>query len=38
MRYYAYTKYTKFHVATAEHRVTDTGKVLNYTMTNIETG
>ena len=30
MRYYAYTKYTKFHVATAEHRVTDTGKVLKY--------
>ena len=28
MCYYAYTKYTKFHVATAEHRVTDTGKVL----------
>ena len=33
MRYYAYTKYTKFHVATAEHRVTDTGKVLKYTFT-----
>ena len=28
MRYYAYTKYIKFHDATAEHRVTDTGKVL----------
>ena len=27
---YAYTKYTKFHVATAEHRVTDTGKVLKW--------
>ena len=39
MRYYAYTKYTKFYVATAEHRViTDTGKVLKYTLTNTETG
>ena len=28
MRNCAYTKYTKFHVATAEHRVTDTEKVL----------
>ena len=25
-------------VATAEHRVTDTGKVLKYTLTNTETG
>ena len=31
MRNYAYTKYTNFHVATAEHRFTDTGKVLKYT-------
>ena len=38
MRYYAYTKYTKFHVATAEHRITDTEKVLKYTLTNTETG
>ena len=30
MRNYAYTKYTKFHVATAEHRVTDTEKGLKY--------
>ena len=30
MRNYAYTKYTKFHVATAEHRITDTEKVLKY--------
>ena len=29
---YAYTKYSKFHVATAEHRFTDTGKVLKYTL------
>ena len=36
MRNYASTKYTKFHVATAEHRVTDTGKVLKYTLTNTE--
>ena len=26
MRNYAYTKYTKFHVAIAKHRVTDTEK------------
>ena len=38
MRNYASTKYTKFHVATAEHRVTDTGKVLKYTLTNTQTG
>ena len=38
MRYYAFTKCTKFYVATAEHRVTDTGKVLKYTLTNTETG
>ena len=38
MRNYAYTKCTKFHVATAEHRVTDTGKVLKYTLTKTETG
>ena len=31
MRNYAYTKYTKFHVATTEHHVTDTGKLLKYT-------
>ena len=31
-RNYAYTKYTKFHVAIAKHRVTDTGKVLKYTL------
>ena len=30
IRNYAYTNYTKFHVATAEHRFTDTGKVLKY--------
>ena len=36
MRNYASTKYTKFHVATAEHCVTDTGKVLKYTLTNTE--
>ena len=33
MRNYVYTKYTKFHVATAEHRITDTEKVLKYTFT-----
>ena len=38
MRYYAFTKCTKFYVATAEYRVTDTGKVLKYTLTNTETG
>ena len=38
MRNYASTKYTKFHVATAEHRVPDPGKVLKYTLTNTETG
>ena len=38
MRNYAYTKYTKIHVATAEHRVTDTGKVLKYTLKNTENG
>ena len=38
MRYYASTKYTKFYVATAEHRVTDTGKVLKYTLKSSETG
>ena len=38
MRNYAYTKYTKFHVATAEHRVTDTEKVLKYTLKTTETG
>ena len=37
-RNYAYTKYTKFHVATVEHRVTDTEKVLKYTFKNTETG
>ena len=37
MRNCAYTKYTKFHVATAEHRVTDTEKVLKYTFTKTET-
>ena len=38
MRNYAYTKYTKFHVATAEHGVTGTGKVLKYTFKNTEDG
>ena len=38
MRYYASTKCTKFYVATAEHRVTDTEKVLKYTFKNTETG
>ena len=38
LRNYAYTKYTKFHVATAEHRVTDTRTLLKYTLTNTETG
>ena len=38
MLYYAYTKYTKFDVATAEHCVPDPGKVLKYTFTNTETG
>ena len=38
MRSYAYTKYTKFHVATVEHRVTDTVKVLKYTLKKTETG
>ena len=38
MRNYTSTKYTKFHVATAGHRVTDTGKVLKYALTNTETG
>ena len=38
MRNYVYTKYTKFHVANAEHRVTDTGTLLKYTLTNTETG
>ena len=33
MRNCAYTKYTKFHVATAEHRITDTEKVLKDTCT-----
>ena len=37
-RKYAYTKYTKFHVATVEHRVTDTEKVLKYTLKNTENG
>ena len=37
MRNCAYTKYTKFHVATAEHRVTDTEKVLKYTFTKTGT-
>ena len=37
MRNYAYTKYTKFHVATAEHRITDTEKVLKYTFTKTRT-
>ena len=36
-RNYAYTNYTKLHVATAEHRVTDTGKVLKYTFTKTGT-
>ena len=34
---YAYTKYTKFHVATTEHRITDTEKVLKYTFTKTGT-
>ena len=38
MRNYASTKYTKFHIATTEHRVTDTGKVLKYTLKNTEDG
>ena len=38
MLYYASTKNTKLHVATAEHRVPDPGKVLKYTLTNTETG
>ena len=38
MRNYASTKNTKFHVATAEHRVPDTGKVLKYTLKNTENG
>ena len=38
MRNYAYTKYTKIHVATAEHRVTDTGTLLKYTLKNTENG
>ena len=38
MRNYASTKNTKFHVATAEHRVPDTGKVLKYTLKSTETG
>ena len=33
MRNYVYTKYTKFHVGTADHRITDTEKVLKYTFT-----
>ena len=37
MRNYVYTKYTKFHVATAEHRITDTEKVLKYTFTKTGT-
>ena len=37
MRNYAYTKCTKFYVATAEYRVTDTGKVLKYTFTKTGT-
>ena len=37
MRNCAYTKYTKFHVATAEHRVTDTEKVLKYAFTKTGT-
>ena len=35
---YACTKYTKFHVATVEHCVTNTEKVLKYTLKNTETG
>ena len=38
MRNYAYTKYTKFHVAAVEHRVTNTEKVLKYTLKITETG
>ena len=38
MRNYIYTKYTKFHVANAEHCVTDKGTLLKYTLTNTETG
>ena len=37
-RNYAYTKYTKFHVAAVEHRVTNTEKVLKYTLKITETG
>ena len=37
MRNYAYTKYTKFHVTTAEHRINDTEKVLKYTFTKTGT-
>ena len=37
-RNYACTKYTKFHVAIAKHRVTDTEKVLKYTLKSTETG
>ena len=38
MRNDASTKYTKFHVATVEHRVTNAFKVLKYTLKNTETG
>ena len=38
MRSYAYTQYTKFHVATVEHRVTDTVKVLKYTLKKLRPG
>ena len=35
MRNYAYIKYTKFGVATAKYRVTDTVEVLNDTFTKV---
>ena len=38
MRNYASTKYTKFHAATTEHRITETGKILKYTLKNTEDG
>ena len=37
-RNYAYTKYTKFHIAIAKDRVTDTEKVLKYAWKGTETG
>ena len=38
MRNHVYNKYTKFRVATTKHCVTNTEKVLKYTLKNIETG